>query len=446
MDYYEIYKSKLVSADDACKVVKDGDWIDYSWAEITPVTLDKALAKRMENLYDINVRGGVLIWEPEIFKINEPAKHFTWNSWHMTGIDRKAYKNGNVFLAPVRYSELPYYYYEMENKPDVIFTQVTPMDEEGYFYFGPCVSHLKAACEVSKLVVVEVNKNLPRCFGEGTSIHISQIDMIVEGDNPPVAEMLGSTTVSDVDEIIAEEIVAEISDGACLQLGIGSMPNRVGTLIAESDLKDLGIHTEMYVDSMMDMTLAGKITCAKKNIDTDKQVYAFAAGSKRLYEFLDNNHHCMGMPVDYVNNIGIISQIDNLISINNAIDIDLFGQINAECSGVRNISGAGGQLDFVIGSYLSRGGKSFICLSSTYTTKNGEVKSRILPTLSLGASVTDTKANTQFVVTEYGKVCLKGLPSWQRAEKLISIAHPDFREELIKEAEKMNIWRRSNKI
>lgn len=446
MDYTTLYKQKLVTAEEAAKTVHSGDWIDYSWAEITPIAFDKALADRMKDLYNINIRGGVLIWEPEIFKIDNPADHFTWNSWHMTGIDRRAMKNGNVFLSPMRYSELPNYYYEMERPPRVMATQVTSMDEDGYFYFGPCVSHLKSACNVSERVIVEVNKNLPKCCGENIRIHISQVDMIIEGNNPPVAEMIGSNVVSDVDETIAEEIVAEISDGSCLQLGIGSMPNRVGTLIAESDLKDLGVHTEMYVDSMMKMTLAGKITCAKKKIDTGKQVYAFAAGSQKLYEFLDNNPLCKGMPVDYVNNIGIISQIDNLISINNAIDIDLFGQINAECSGIRNISGAGGQLDFVMGAYLSKGGKSFICLSSTFKTKDGEIKSRILPTLNTGASVTDTKANTQFVVTEYGKVCLKGLPAWQRAEALISIAHPDYRDELIKEAEKMNIWRKSNKL
>ena len=217
-------------------------------------------------------------------------------------------------------------------------------------------------------------------------------------------------------------------------------------MIAESDLKDLGIHTEMYVDSFVDMAEAGKINGSKKNIDRGLQVYAFGAGTRRMYDYLDGNPECMAASVGYVNDIDTIGAIDNFISINNAVDIDLYGQVNAESAGIKNISGAGGQLDFVLGAYKSRGGKSFICLSSAYKDKKtGEIKSRIRPTLTPGSVVTDTRANTMYIVTEYGKVCLKGLSMWQRAEQLINIAHPKVRDELIREAEKMNIWRRSNK-
>ena len=224
------------------------------------------------------------------------------------------------------------------------------------------------------------------------------------------------------------------------------MPNAIGAMIAESDLKDLGVHTEMYVDSFVDMALAGRITGRCKNVDTGRQTYAFGAGTQKMYDYLDHNPECMSAPVDYTNDVRVISSLDNFISINNAIDCDLYGQINAESSGIRPISGAGGQLDFVLGAYLSNGGKSFICMSSTFMNKKtGKLESRIRPTLHPGSIVTDTRANTDYLVTEYGMARLKGLTAWERAEALINIAHPDFREELIAEAEKMGLWRRSNK-
>ena len=223
------------------------------------------------------------------------------------------------------------------------------------------------------------------------------------------------------------------------------MPNAVGSVIADSDLKDLGVHTEMYVDSFVEMTLKGKITGAKKGRDRFRQTYAFGAGTKMMYDFLDDNPSLMSAPVDYTNDARVISSLDNFISINNAVDIDLFGQVSSESSGTKHISGAGGQLDFVLGAYLSNGGKSFICLSSTVTDKDGNLTSRIVPTLKEGSAVTAARPNTHYVVTEYGKVNLKGMSTWQRTEALISIAHPQFREQLIKDAEKMKIWRKSNK-
>ena len=225
------------------------------------------------------------------------------------------------------------------------------------------------------------------------------------------------------------------------------MPNAIGSLIAQSDLKDLGVHTEMYVDAFVDIAKAGKITGARKQLDKGRQVYAFGAGTQKMYDYLNDNPECMSAPVDYTNDIRSISALDNFISINNAVDIDLFGQVNAETAGLKHISGAGGQLDFVLGAYLSKGGKSFICLSSTFfNKKTGHLESRIRPTLENGSIVTDTRANIHYLCTEYGCVNLKGLTTWEKAEALISVAHPDFREDLIKEAEKMHIWRRSNKI
>jgi acyl-CoA hydrolase len=250
---------------------------------------------------------------------------------------------------------------------------------------------------------------------------------------------------TDVDKAVAELVVKEIPDGACLQLGIGGMPNTIGKMIAESDLKDLGVHTEMYVDAFVDMAEKGKITGMCKPFDRGLQTFAFGAGTRKMYDYLDRNPAIKSASVDYVNHYFRVANLDNFISINNAVDMDLFGQINAESSGTKQISGAGGQLDFVLGAYGAPGGKTFLCMSSTFKKKDGSIASRIRPTLAPGSIVTDTRPNVMYVVTEYGIKNLKGLSSWQRAEALISLAHPDFRDELIKEAEKMHIWKRSNK-
>lgn len=444
MNYQTMYQEKLTSAEEAVKTIRSGDWVDYGWCVGTPRALDKALAERYQDLSDVKLRGGVLFERPAVMQVPETAEHFTWNSWHMSGVERKMVADGTAFYSPMRYSELPRFYRENVHV-DVALIQVAPMDDFGYFNFGPSASHLKALCDVAKTVIVEVNRNMPRCLGgfdEG--VHISKVDAIVEGENPAMWQ-LGSGKPSEVDEAVARQIVAQIPDGACLQLGIGGMPNAVGSMIAQSDLKDLGVHTEMYVDAFVDIAMAGKITCARKNLDRGRQTYAFGAGTKKLYDYLDNNPACMSAPVGYTNDVRVVAQLDNFVSINNAVDLDLFGQVNAESAGLKQISGTGGQLDFVMGAYLSKGGKSFICLSSTVTGKDGTVKSRIVPTLTPGSIATDPRTCVQYLVTEQGMINLKGLSTWERAEAIISIAHPDFRDELIGQAGAMHIWRNSNK-
>ena len=447
MGYQDEYRQKRKTAAEAVKAVQSGDWVDYGWCVCTPRALDKALSERWEELTDVKIRGGILLHRPAVFDVPDAPAHFTWNSWHMSGIERKAISEGISYYIPLRYSELPGWYRNCVDPPAVAMFQVSPMDEHGYFTFGPGGSHLKAVCEVAKTVIVEVNQNCPVCLGGFDNvIHISEVDMVVEGDNPPMETMGGAVEPSDIDMAVAKLVVEEIPNGACLQLGIGSMPNTIGKLIAESDLKDLGVQTEMYVDGFVDIAAAGKITGACKPFDRGRQAYAFAAGSQKLYDYLHNNPACMAAPVSYTNDIARIAQIDNFISINGAVDIDLYGQVSSESTGTRHISGAGGQLDFVMGAYLSNGGKSFICCSSAVKDKKtGELKSRIRPTLLEGSAVTCTRPNLHYLVTEYGKFNAKGKSVWERAEGLISIAHPQFREELIAAAEKMHIWRRSNK-
>ena len=445
MDYQAMYQQKLTTAEEAVKVVKSGDWVDYGWCTNHPIALDKALAARKDELRDVKVRGGVTMWMPEIAKAEDAGEHFTWNSWHCSGIDRKIMTKGMGFFSPMRYSELPRFYRE-NLTVDVAILQVTPMDSHGNFSFALAASHLADMLEKAKVIILEVNKNMPWVYGlTGCEINIKDVDYVVEGDNPEVAQLGGGGEPTAVDKAVAELIVPQIPNGACLQLGIGGMPNTIGAMIAQSDLKDLGVHTEMYVDGFVDMAMAGKLTGKNKALDKGRQVYAFAAGSKKLYDYVDRNPDVMAAPVDYTNDVRVLAQLDNFISINNAIDMDLFGQVNAESAGLKHISGTGGQLDFVMGAYLSKGGKSFICLSSTVTGKDGTVKSRIVPTLTPGSICTDPRSCVHYIVTEYGMVNLKGLSTWERAEALISIAHPDFREQLIQDAEKMHIWRRSNK-
>jgi butyryl-CoA:acetate CoA-transferase len=435
------YRSKCVSAAEAVKVIRDGDWVEFAWGASSADLLGEAIAARMEELHDVNFRGGVIM-KPLTFIEKDPAgEHFTWNSMHMSGYERKLAQKGMAYYTPIKYSEVPRYMRE-NCRTDVVAIQTAPMDDYGYFSFGVSVTHYAASIDKARNVIIEVNEDMPKVHGGyDHTVHISRVDHIVEGGRRGMP-ILPSAAPSEIDKKIAGHVLSEIPDGACIQLGIGGMPNALGTMIADSDLKDLSGHTEMLVDGFVDMVESGRITGMRKNLDRGRLAYSFAAGTQKLYDFMRDNPSVAGYPVDYTNHPFIASKIDRLMSINSAVEVDLAGQVCSESAGPKIISGAGGQLDFVEAAYNSNGGKSFICLPATFTDKNGKVHSRIRAMLTLGAIVTDTRAGVQFVVTEYGKANLKGMSSWQRAEALISIAHPDFRDELIAEAKELKIWRK----
>ena len=444
MSHTAEYRKKLVSAEEAVQTIKSGDWVDYGHFACAPTYLDAALAKRVHELNDVKIRALTYPGTAAVAAADLTQEHIIYNNWHFSGGDRKLHDKGLCNYIPLLYHEGPSLYSIIDC--DVFMVKVAPMDEDGYFNFGPSNSISKFIADRAATIIVEVNTNVPHCQGGvNESIHISKVHMIVESDNQPLFCM-PEPKIAEVDRKIAALIVNEIPDGGCLQLGIGAMPNVVGKLIAQSDLKDLGVHTEMLVDSYVDMFMAGKITNMKKAANRGKMVYTFALGTRKLYDFIDRNHCCASYSVDYTNNPENIRANDNTIAINNAVEVDLFGQVSSESSGTRQISGTGGQFDFVFGAFHSRGGKSFICLSSTTIDHHGGKKSRIRPVLDPGSIVTVPRTIVHYVVTEYGMAMLKGKSTWERAEALINIAHPDFRDELIGEAERMGIWKRSNRL
>lgn len=439
------YKQKLITAEQAVQFVNSGDRVWYSEFAMFPVALDAALAERVDELHDVNIRSVSFTSYPKVAQVDPNREHFILEDWHFSKVSRMLHDKHLCNYIPVTYHQGPRIIKKyLEN--DIAFIKVAPMDAKGFFNLGTSNSVTPASLVKAKKVIIEVNQSVPTCLGGNSeNIHISQVDHIVEGHNEPLFQ-LPAIPPNEIDYKIADFVMGEIEDGCCLQLGIGGLPNVIGAKIADSDLKDLGIHTEMLVDSCVDMYQAGRITGRKKSIDTHKMAYTFAMGTDKLYAFLDNNPVCASYPVSYTNDPRIIAMNSKVIAINNAVEIDLFSQVCSESAGTRHISGTGGQLDFIFGAFGSTGGKGLICLSSTFTDKQGKVHSRIKPTLTPGAIVTVPRSITHYVVTEYGIAQLKGKSTWQRVDALINIAHPDFRDELIKSAEEMNIWTKTNKI
>jgi butyryl-CoA:acetate CoA-transferase len=441
----DLYRQKLGTAAQAAALVNSGDTVFLGEFVQGVEAVEAALALRKAELRDVILITVTRVKPLKCVEADPTRESFIWNDWHFSGLGRKTAERGLASYIPLCYHHAPKNV-DLYEEPNVVVVQVAPMDANGFFNFSTSCSMTPSYCRKAGKVVVEVNTSVPRCLGgRDESIHITDVDMIVEGPNTPLVQ-LPEIPASEADRTIARHVMDLIEDGATIQLGIGGLPNIVGAMIAESDLKDIGVHTEMLADSYVDMYQAGRITGKRKAIDRGKMVYTFAMGSKKLYDFLHDNPVASIFPVSYTNDPCVIGQNPKVVAINNAIEVDLFSQVASEASGPRQISGTGGQLDFIMGAYRSEGGKGLICINSTYKKKDGSIGSRVVPTLSPGTIVTCPRSVVHYVVTEYGHAQLKAKSTWQRAEALIDIAHPDFREQLIREAAAMGIWRRSNKL
>ena len=312
-----------------------------------------------------------------VAECDETQEHFVYHSWHCSAYERRLCDKGLCYYIPmVFHNNAAYYEYFLD--VNVVMVSVAPMDKHGYFNFSVNTGVAAPIARMADIVIVEVNENLPQVRGGyDECIHISDVDYIVEGEHEPFVNM-EALEPTEIDRQIAKYLIPHIVDGATLQLGIGSMPNALGEIIAKSDLKDLGMHTELCSDAYLQMYLAGKLTNRKKKLEPGKGVFGCAIGSNALYEWLDDNPGVAAYPLEYVNRPSVIAQIDHMVSINSCVAVDLYGQVAAESSGVRQISGTGGQLDFLIGASASRGGKAFICMSSVYVDKDGQKKTPVV--------------------------------------------------------------------
>lgn len=432
---------RLVTPAEAAALVKPGDWLDWGAGFNQPDAFDRALAARMPELRDVNIRNCITMRPRAILEADSEARHFHVFNWHFSGYDRRHSDAGRVAYLPCNLGEIPDYYRRFIDRVDIAVLKAAPMDADGYFNLGPICLWQPAVIERARVLVLEITPQMPQVVGTQVRVHRSHVDYIIEGDDTPMPE-LPNAEASDVDRAVARLIAEEVEDGACLQVGIGGMPNAVTALLLQSGVKDLGIHTEMLNDGLAELYRAGRVSGARKTSDPGLVTYSFTLGSQVTYDTLRNNPDFICRPCDETNMPDNIAANDRAVAINNTTQIDLQGQAASESDGHRHISGTGGQLQFVRGAYASKGGKSFICLASTYERK-GVRRSRIVPALTPGNIVTTPRSDMMYVVTEYGIVNLKGMSVPERAKALIGLAHPDFREELSREARERGIIPRS---
>jgi len=417
------YKEHLFTPEQAVQQIKSGQRVVVAHACGEPSIILDALvanAAQYENVEIIHMvaMGKAAYCQPQY------DKNFHHNAFFLGGSTRAAAAEGRVDFTPVYFSEIPSLLRE-DLRPNVTLLQCSPPDAHGYVSLGVSVDYTKPAAEASDLVIAQVNQNMPRTLGD-SFLHVTQIGCLVEADTPVIE--LAPPKIGDVERAIGENVASLVRDGDTLQLGIGAIPDAVLLFLKEKN--DLGIHTEMFSDGVVELVEAGVITNKAKTLHRGQSVATFLMGTRRLYDYVNNNPAVAMYPVDYVNDPYVIGQNDNLVSINSCVQVDIMGQVVSTSAGLRQISGVGGQVDFVRGANLSKGGRAIMAMPST--TGKGKI-SKIVPFLDQGSAVTTTRNEVNYVITEYGIAKLKGKSLRQRAEALIRIAHPDFRDELTAE-------------
>ncbi|MBU2700278.1 4-hydroxybutyrate CoA-transferase [Sporomusaceae bacterium BoRhaA] len=423
-DWRPSYQSRCMSAQQAVQHVKSGDRVVIGHACGEPPTLVEALVERAPELENVEIVHMVAMGSA---KYAQPGmeKSFRHNALFVGATTRKAVAEKRGDFTPCFFSEVPRLFRNGLLSVDVVLMQVTPPDEHGFCSFGVSDDYTKAAAESAKLVIAQVNRFLP--WTGGDRIHVSEIDCFVEKDEAIVE--LQPPPIHDVEKAIGKNVASLVENGATLQLGIGAIPDAV--LLFLKDKEDLGLHSEMFSDGVVELAEAGVMTNRKKTLHPGKFVATFLMGTRKLYDFVDNNPDVEMYGVDYVNDPYIIGQIDNMVSINSALQVDLMGQVNAEMIGTKQFSGVGGQVDFTRGASRSRNGKAIIAMPST--ASHGKI-SRIVCQLDTGAAVTTSRNDVQYIVTEYGIADLRGKCLRERAKALIAVSHPDFRSTLLAQA------------
>lgn len=423
-DWREIYKSRLVSAEEAVKAIKPGNRVVLGHACGEPRALVQALLARGPELEEVEIVHLLKMGQPD-FCLPEMASRLRSNALFVSGANREAVRTGRADYTPCFFSEVPRLFRQGYLPVDAALVQVSPPDKHGFCSFGVSVDYTKSGAESARLVIAQVNRHMPRTLGN-CFIHVSQFDYIVEADIPLYE--VPRANLSAEEEMIGHYVAELVEDGSTLQLGIGAIPE--AALLFMKDKKDLGIHTEMFSDAVVEAYHRGIITNRLKTINPGKIIATFLMGTKALYDFVDDNPAVEMHPVDYSNDIFVISRHEKMVAINSALQVDLTGQVCADTIGRLQYSGVGGQVDFVRGASRSPGGKAIIAMPAT--AAQGKI-SRIVPLLDPGAAVTTSRNDVHYVVTEYGIADLRGKTLRQRALALTAIAHPQFREELRKE-------------
>ncbi len=427
MAWKEMYKQKLVSVEKAASVVKSGDRVWFGAVGSAPKDVLLALCKRYQELQDVRMVSGLVMFPYEFMKA-EYKGHIGYTTLFMGPLERMFFNQGNIDVNSYQFAKSDWL---MENwvKPDVCMLECSPPDEEGNMSFGMFPFNADVAVRSAKTVVIQVNQKTPYAYGTKAHINVKDADYICEQDHD-IPE-LPNIPVTEIEKQIASHIVGMIDDGSTIQIGIGGLANAVGFFLESK--KNLGIHTEMLTDSMVAMAKKGIINGSRKTLHPGKMACAFAAGTRETYDFMHKNDQLHMFPVSYILSAETIARNDHFISINNALTVDLTGQICSESLGFQQFSGTGGQVDLVRGAALSKGGKSFIALNSIAETKNGPV-SRIATKLAPGTIVTTPRTDAHLIVTEFGIADVRNKSIPERVRALANIAHPQFRDGLLQEA------------